>query len=483
MENMESTTYKELLNKMIHGTKNMLILGCAGSGKTFLVKSMMQELERQSKEGSILLCAPSGIASLNINGCTIQSLFNIKPYTYDIYPTCIGKIRKIKQIRNARILLIDEISMLRCEILDIADSKLKILTEEFDKPFGGLRLICIGDLFQMEPVVQEKEYEFMYNIYPDLGIKDYCFFNAHVMKNYDYFNSSFDIYRLDHIFRQSDRNFIDILSEVRMGNISDNSLISLNEKVIDTLDFDENYQYLCITNDRAEMINKRFIERLDGTLYYSKPEYLYGDSFLYSYIKNCQCPINKVLVMKIGMKVMFVINDREKGPFSRYVNGSIGYIEDINTDLVTNEVLSVLVNINGCNHLIEKSNYSVFDKINNEMQEVGQVRNFPFTPSYAITIDKSQGLTLDKIAIILARNNIRDNQIYVALSRARSLDNIIFDRKIKPDDIHISPTMKRFYSSISNRIVPVIYNKFTMPISIKIKNSLNTHITFNIKSA
>jgi hypothetical protein len=142
-----------------------------------------------------------------------------------------------------------------------------------------------------------------------------------------------------------------------------------------------------------------------------------------------------------------------------------------------------LVNIDGYNHLIEKSNYSAFDKINNYMQEVGYVRNFPFVPSYAITIDKSQGLTLDKIAIILARNNIRDNQIYVALSRARSLDNVIFDRKIKQDDIHLSSTMKRFYNSISDRIIPVIYKEITSPLKIEITNPLNTQITINLQSA
>ncbi|MDR3059169.1 MAG: AAA family ATPase, partial [Prevotella sp.] len=161
MENMESITYEGLLNKMLFDKRNMLILGCAGSGKTYLVKSMIQKLARQGSECSVLLCAPSGIAALNINGCTIQSLFSIRPYTYDINSTFIGNIRRIKQIQNAKILLIDEISMLRCEILDIVDTKLRILTGEINKPFGGLRIIFIGDLFQMEPVIEEKEYEFM----------------------------------------------------------------------------------------------------------------------------------------------------------------------------------------------------------------------------------------------------------------------------------------------------------------------------------
>ncbi|GHU30265.1 hypothetical protein FACS1894172_03180 [Spirochaetia bacterium] len=480
---METVTYTELLDKMLYDKRNILLLGSAGSGKTRLVKSMIQELERQGKGDSILLCAPSGIAALNINGCTIQSLFSIQPYTYDIHPVFIENIRKVEQIKNAKILLIDEISMLRCEILDIVDAKLRIITGEINKPFGGLRLIFIGDLFQMEPVVQEREYEFMNDLYPDIGIKDYCFFNSLVMRDNNYFETSFDIYRLEHIFRQCDKKFIDILSEVRMGNVSEPSLQCLNKRALNNMDFNEDYQYLCITNDRANMINESFIENITGDVYYSYPEYINDDESFDCQIKSYKCPINKVLLMKKGMKIMFVINDRKKGLPPRYVNGSIGYIENINADLVTNEVYSVLVNINGNKHLIKKSNLPVYSKINNVIQKVGLIRNFPFVPSYAITIDKSQGLTLDKTAIVLDNNYIRDNQIYVALSRAKSLDDIILDRIIKPGDIRLSSTMEKFYNSIANRIIPVIYTENIKPIITGIKKPINVHLTINIKIA
>jgi ATP-dependent exoDNAse (exonuclease V) alpha subunit len=247
--------------------------------------------------------------------------------------------------------------------------------------------------------------------------------------------------------------------------------------------YDENNQYLCITNNQAKTINEDFIDNLTGDIFYSNPEYIFDDNSLLDYAEKEKCPINKIILMKRGMKIMFVLNDRKKKSPPRYVNGTIGYIEKINADLITHEVYSILVNINEHKHIIKKGNLPVYGKINRVIQKVGLIRNFPFVPSYAITIDKSQGLTLDKTAIVLENNYIRDNQIYVALSRAKSLDDITLDRIIKPGDIRLSPTMEKFYNSIENRIIPVIYKENKKPLITGIKKPLKINITITVKSA
>jgi hypothetical protein len=150
---------------------------------------------------------------------------------------------------------------------------------------------------------------------------------------------------------------------------------------------------------------------------------------------------------------------------------------------MTGYVRSVIAKIDDGEYLIERDSYSVHDIYDGQMTEAGQVINFPFIPAYAVTIDKSQGLTLDKVVICLGRTEIRDNQIYVALSRARSLNDIYLDREITKRDIHLSSTMKYFYNSIKDRIIPVVHNENTTPINISVSNSNNTSIKINLKPA
>jgi hypothetical protein len=424
-QEMEAIDYEGLKKTMITTGRNLLVLGVAGSGKSHLIKSFAEHCRDSGGQDDLLLCAPTGIAALNIGGNTIQSTFGIRPYTYDFNPCQMGNIRNIDKVIAAKILLVDEISMLRCEILDIVDRKLRFIRRS-PLPFGGLRLIFIGDLFQLEPVVEEKEYEFMEKRYPRVKCGEYGFFNAHILSGGNYFDASFDVFRLDHIFRQNDAGFIDILSEVRRGIISDKNLEILNSRVIADMRFDERYQYLTRTNAMAERINLTATDKLSGCCYGSMPSYECNEGYE-SYdgrIRNAKCPINKPLAMKKGMKIIFVINDNKNGGQRRYVNGTIGTVVDIIG--TPDNVEAVMVSAGGVTFKIDREKCSVFEKINGRIEESGSVINFPFIPSAAITIDKSQGLTLDNVVVALGDRQTRANQLYVALSRVRGLDHIFF---------------------------------------------------------
>jgi hypothetical protein len=455
--------YDDLLKKMIDGKTNMLILGPGGSGKSILIR----KLKKSKRPCDIITVAPSGIASKNIEGNTIQSFFGITPNTYTIEEKKIriNNPEKIMLIRSTEILLIDEISMLRCEILDIVDSELRNIRRT-NKPFGGLRLLFFGDTCQMEPVVQEYERNILSFHYPHAE-GDYGFYNARVMRENDYFTNSFEIYQLWHDFRHSnDPFFSDILSDIRMGHISPGQLNELNNRFYKIAFYDEGYQYLTITNAEAKTCNNYFINKISGPLFTSlacRNECAANDYLVD--IQKIKSPFYDVLVIKKGMKIMFVKNDSFG---HRWVNGTMGRVIKVTGS--PNAVSSVIVGINRTDENGEDSVLIVAVEpesielragfVNNaecKIEKVGEMRQFPFVPAYAITIDKSQGLTLDKVALVLGKK-MRDNQIYVALSRVRALKDLrILGRELRSSDIHFSKAMKAFNEKISEKIIPVYY--------------------------
>jgi hypothetical protein len=470
---METIDYDELTSKIMSGNRNILVLGAAGTGKSQLIKRLEEKYREAGFDGHILLTAPTGIAGQNIGGVTIQSLFNIKPYSYNITNVNINMTHNQEKIKNAGILLVDEISMLRHEILDITDAKLRVIRNS-NSPFGGLRLLFLGDLFQMEPVVQNFEHESLQKIYPHLREGDCYFFNSDAMRNNDYFDRTFDIFRLDHIFRQTNGDFIKILDELRHGKISEVSLKALNSRVRPAGFYNKSYQYLTVSNRMATEINKKFIGELSGECYYSEPEYEWDNDIFGNIVTGDKCPVNQNIPIKKGMKIIFVMNDRRAFSERRYVNGTIGEILGFDLDKGTVIVKS------GNNVIVAgKEKYSVFARTRYGIPEVGSVINFPFIPAYAITIDKSQGLTLDKIYVVLGRNPVRNNQIYVALSRARSLNDIVIDRVITANDIRVSEPMRSFCDYIEPRITPVVYKTADTRPNITISHCNNTTVNIN----
>ncbi|MDR3142464.1 MAG: AAA family ATPase [Tannerellaceae bacterium] len=443
---------EELLNAMKQYNRNTLLIGCAGCGKSTIIKEFV------SARNDVIVIAPSGIAAWNIGGRTMQSFFSITPYQYTGEISMRNRLNDeiIGKIKNSNILLIDEISMLRCEILDIVDYKLRCIRGAA-LPFGGIKLLFLGDFCQMGPVTLKEEYTALRGLYKNAN-DDYNFYNANVMRTNNFFNNSFDIYKIDKDYRHKDDiPFRNMLATIRMGKISARELAILNERYIGRDFFNENYQYLTVTNSVAAKYNSYFYEKLKGVEYISNARIYvyYGDS---SFIKN---PFKEILKLKENMRIIFVKNDNKKNG-NRWVNGSMGRIIRINSaNSCLDDVFSVVVEIRGVQHEIFRERYGLmsYSKYEGWMVQGGSIEQFPFIPSWAITIDKSQGLTLDRIAIVMENRN-RENQMYVALSRARKLnDVVILERKVRPSDICFSDTMKDFLDSIKNRMIMVEDNK------------------------
>jgi hypothetical protein len=409
------------------------------------------------------LTAPTGIAARNINGRTLNSLFAINPYSYDKWRINTN-VEELQNIRCANILVIDEVSMNRLDLMDKVDERLRLIRGN-DRPFGGIRVIFFGDLMQLEPVVTMDD---------NLKIKtDYPFFegNAFFYKSKvlsNIFLDYFDIYNLCDIFRQNDTAFLSILNEIRYGKVRPSTLNYINDICYkDIIYYDDSYHYLTKTNVKAASINNYFIDKLSGIAFQNVPYYSgeYGCSK--------KSPISGCLTIKKGMKIMFVINDNfEK---SRWANGTMGTITEINH---SNEyVLSVKVKISDKDenkeYNVERISYPIYNYSNNEYIKTGEVNNFPFIPSYATTIDKVQGLTLKKIAIIM-ENDMRPQQVYVALSRAQSISDImIFEHRLSKRQIKVSPYSLDFYDLIKDKLI----NVHNEPSNTIINNITNIYIT------
>ena len=446
-------TYDQLMNEMINDTKNMLILGKAGSGKSHLIKELSKVRD------DILLTAPTGIAAMNIGGRTIDSLFGIRPYCHDY--SSMPRLNECdkKSIMKASILLIDEISMVKFNTLDKVNNILKTIRRT-TLPFGGLRLILFGDLMQLESVVDEYESLIISIEYHDFN-GDAGFYNARSMKEGNFLIDNFNFFFLRHNFRQNnDTVFQTILDEIRDGKLSLTIKNKINKQFKKTNDYFklylENYHFLTITNNKASSINRKIIDKMTGVRYIAEPVICYS--------KPCneiisKSPIDKTITIKNGMKVMFVIND--KGIDRRWANGTTGTVEKVrqfNGNIIS---VKIKVNQNGKTMFYDvmrvKSN--IIGIINGLPEIVGYVENFPFIPAFATTIDKVQGMTLSKAAIVLEKVS-RPNQIYVALSRVGSFkDLIILERKLTSQDVKISRYLTKFIKEIEAKMQDVFINK------------------------
>jgi hypothetical protein len=457
---------KRLLSSINRLDRNTLIIGPGGCGKSRLINQL------SLTQNDIILTAPSGIAAQNINGRTIQSLFGITPRQYTGKESMENNIGKdtIARLRNSNILLIDEISMLRCEIPDIVDYKLKIWRENI-LPFGGMKLLFLGDFCQMEPVTLRDEHIILDRLYQDIG-GNYNFYNSNILRYNNFFDKTFDIFQINQDYRHKDDNlFKEILKNVRLGEISSRELNALNSRYSDKNVFDDNYQYLTVTNSVAGKYNNYFFNKLHGKEYNCPAIVKTGNSY-HRAIEPVKTPFKFSLALKKDMKIIFVKNDTTENG-RRWVNGTTGKICGIECDSVSDAVISVSIKTKRGEYTVFRDTYdiTVFDSFSNSYIKSGMIEQFPFIPAWAITIDKSQGLTLDKTAIVMEKHN-RPNQMYVALSRARKLEDVvILERKIRQSDIHFSVTMKHFLDRIRDRII-IIDND----------SQINTAMTININN-
>jgi hypothetical protein len=447
--------------------KNIFIVGVGGSGKTHLIKKYL------ANRNDVIVTAPSGIAAQNIGGKTIQSFFSISYYTYLYDENTINiSEEKSEKIITASTLLIDEVFLMRCEIIDIVDKKLRKIRNN-DEPFGGLRLVLIGDPYQLEPVVPKFDIDNLREVYPGNN-DDYFFYNSDVFRNTGFF-STFSFFELQHDFRHKDDiPFQNILNKLRNGSLSQNSLDKLNERVAGRFILDQDYQYLSVTKASSARTNNHFLSRLEGAEYVSAPiininTYPQGADRI---IEDMKIINNIRMPLKLNMKIVFVKNDSYSNG-NRWYNGTIGYIKEIRGSKRTKKADSVIVKIDNKTYEVLPEEDDVYFPVSpNDKIKTGSITQFPFIPAFSITIDKSQGLTLDKIYLMLD-SPLRNNQLYVALSRARSLNDVIVNREIRKEDIKVSSNAQYFYNSRKDRLIPVCYGD-------EVKNINNSTCNFNV---
>ncbi len=417
--------------------RNVFLTGKAGTGKTTFLHSLKQKSFKR-----LVVVAPTGVAAINAKGVTIHSFFQmafgpILPEESGFQNRESGFQKKFNKtkidiIKSLDLLIIDEISMVRADLLDGIDQVLKRYKDR-TKVFGGVQVLMIGDLQQLSPVVKDNEWELLKNYY-----ETPYFFSSNVFKNCNPISIE-----LKHIYRQDNEVFIKILNEIRNNKLTSESAALLNERYIVDFVPAKNDGYITLTthNNRANAMNDLELQKITSKSYFYKAE-VDGNFPEYSY------PTHEKLELKKGAQVMFVKNDST--PDKRYFNGKIGEIVHLNKEEITVRCQGDDFDIVVIPELWENINYS----INQETKEIsehvaGAFSQMPLRLAWAITIHKSQGLTFDK-AIIDAQASFAHGQTYVALSRCRTLEGIVLKNPISDGSIINDMRVSSFNESVEN---------------------------------
>lgn len=397
--------------------RNIFLTGKAGTGKTtFLHKLKAESLKR------MIVVAPTGVAAINAKGVTIHSFFQLPfgPITPDSSENRLAKKfakNKINIIKSMDLLVIDEISMVRADVLDGIDQVLKRFRDK-KKPFGGVQVLMIGDLQQLSPVIKEEEWQILTNYYSTgffFGSKAFLACRALSIE-------------LTHIYRQESAQFIEVLNDIRNNALSDKTLTLLNKRYQPDFQAEDQQGYITLTthNYRADRINNKELNRLKG------PSFFYSATIERKF-SEYMYPTHAELEFKVGAQVMFIKNDST--PEKRYFNGKIGKIVALDKDQIVVRCPGDTMNIVAKPESWENIRYSV-DKENKTIKEetVGRFTQMPLRLAWAITIHKSQGLTFDKI-VVDAEDSFAHGQTYVALSRCRTLEGIVLTKPISGKNV------------------------------------------------
>ena len=410
--------------------RSVFLTGKAGTGKTTFLRRMREQTHKQ-----MAVVAPTGVAAINAGGVTIHSFFQL-PFT-PFVPTEEGRSNLIakqhvtavrrKIFQELELLVIDEISMVRADILDAMDAILRHYRYRYQEPFGGVQVIFIGDMYQLSPVAVGDEWNLLSQFYTSP-----YFFHSQVIAQQT------PVYiELDHIFRQTNQQFIRLLNEVRNNQLSTEGLDLLNLRYKPDFRPQEGDGYITLTthNRKADAINAEAMAKIESPVftYNAKIQGEFSDK---SY------PNDASLALKVGAKVMFIAND--VGVDRKYFNGKIGVVTALSEkdifvtcDGETEELVVVP-------ETWQNMRYSVNKETNHiEEEELGSYTQYPLRLAWAITIHKSQGLTFDKV-VIDAGSAFASGQVYVALSRCRSLDGIVLTTPINQRSLAVDEHVRDF---------------------------------------
>ena len=400
------------------------ISGQAGTGKSTFTKQELTKLP-----GNTVFLSPTGIAALNIGGQTIHSFFNLEHGLQ--FPERIKASRQAEIYKDLNYLVIDEISMVRADLMDAVSHSLQI-NRKAAEPFGGVKIVLIGDLYQLPPVVRrEEKREFS----PGARYANRYFFNSQVIRA-AIINQSFQYIKFSEVFRQADHDFVSLLEQVRNGNLSHDLICKLNarvcqEAVIDRL---EDVTVLTCTNEAANLYNTNKLEALPA------PKRVY-EAEIEGNLSRDDLPTLPLLALKVGAKVIFIKND----PGKAWVNGTTGIITALEED-------EIGVAINGHEYAVSKETWEKYQyRVRGgiiEKTAVGKFVQFPVKLGWALTIHKSQGLTLNNMYLDTGRGAFDSGQIYVALSRVRKMEDLYLRQPITNRDLFIDASIIKFLSYI-----------------------------------
>ena len=465
---------ESLFNLVEHTNRSIFLTGKAGTGKT----TFLNEFVLKTKKKHIVV-APTGIAAINAGGVTIHSMFGLPPRTFlptteridgnlamniaDLMHHFKYRKDKLKLLREIEIIIIDEVSMLRADVLDMMDFSLRHVRRNQQK-FGGVQMLFIGDLYQLPPVVRD---EYLLNQYYNSPF----FFESLALKELPLITIE-----LTTVYRQKDEKFLDILNEIRDGEIGDIDFETLNERYIPDFEpTDEPYVYLTSHNRMADEINQKKLAELSGKTYSYKAE-IVGN------FNENQYPNDEVLDLKVGAQIMFIRNDASGE--RRYFNGKLAEVVDLDEKEIT-----VIIEGDDESYVLKKEiweqkKYSLDAEKNITEDVLGSFKQYPIRLAWAVTIHKSQGLTFDRL-IIDAGKSFASGQVYVALSRCRTLEGIVLKSKITPEVIFADRRVSKFQDEThANDRMDEILNAEKYDYSIKkvlnrldckwFKNSLET---------
>ena len=401
------------------GSGHVFVTGKAGSGKTTFLKYL-----KDMSAKSVVITAPTGVAAVNAGGVTLHSLFMIPlgPLTPETPLKPNFNRNKKDTIRNMDILIIDEVSMVRPDVLDKVDQRLRELRKN-SRPFGGVQVIMFGDPFQLPPVVPDSEWSILKNHYSNP-----YFFGANVWKE-----SGFQVVELKKIFRQTDSRFIDILNNLRVYKLTSQDMQDLGGLIASSKinsvpkDILEKTIHLCTHKQEANYINEEFMKNLVSSTGVKTTVY---EGKIQDKFPTNSCPVPESIPLCPGARVMSLINLPDEDCY----NGSLGTVLNCDKESVTVKLDSGR-EIDFNKYTWINSEY-VVDKVTKKVisTPVGSYTQIPLIPAWAITIHKSQGLTFDNIYLHI-KNVFSPGQLYVAMSRCRNLEGILTDVSIGPSMI------------------------------------------------
>ena len=446
-DEIKLTTEQEQALAMMLSGRNVFLTGKAGTGKSTILRSFQEKCPRDC-----VFLAPTGIAAINIGGSTLHSFFQLKPGL--LTPDSMEELRsrkRINLIRQVETIVIDEVSMVRSDLFAAIDVRLREVTQN-PRPFGGKQIILVGDFFQLPPVVKTEpesaylqrelggHYAFQTKLWNQAGFHCMCLQTIHRQQN--------------------DVLFLSILNHLRYGELEERDLLldgqnepvnaieALTRLCVNAPALEQTPVYLCTTNRNADAFNQHCLGKLKSETHTFR-------AAVFGKFKECDYPTPETLALKIGARVMTLTNKRTSDGEIEYVNGEIGVVEAVEDG--DDAVVQVHLD-RGATVAVQRAEWNQYEYVleydaNSGRQvirqnEVGKFVQMPLKLSYAVTIHKAQGLSLDYVAVKLGNGCFAPGQLYTALSRCRSIKNLRIDRPVHHEDAIIDSAVIDFYRAI-----------------------------------